>query len=109
MLLIGIVFISSILIFSLSLRIAERDVFMLAAQLNPDLNIAQQGLTKNDISDFADALWFTIITMTTVGYGDYFPKTTFGRLIDIILVVWGTFIVSLMVVVLTNTLNMDQS
>jgi hypothetical protein len=63
----------------------------------------------NDISNFENALWLTIITMTTVGYGDFYPRTTFGRIIDIILVVWGTFIVSLMVVVLTNTLNMDQS
>jgi hypothetical protein len=47
--------------------------------------------------------------MTTVGYGDYFPRTIFGRVIDVVLVVWGTFIVSLMVVVLTNTLNMDPS
>lgn len=47
--------------------------------------------------------------MTTVGYGDFFPRTVFGRIIDILLVVWGTFIVSLMVVVLTNTLNMDQT
>lgn len=47
--------------------------------------------------------------MTTVGYGDYFPRTIFGRIIDVVLVVWGTFVVSLMVVVLTNTLNMDQS
>jgi hypothetical protein len=47
--------------------------------------------------------------MTTVGYGDFFPRTAFGRIIDVILVVWGTFVVSLMVVVLTNTLNMDQS
>lgn len=65
--------------------------------------------TSNDISDFQNALWLTIITMTTVGYGDYYPRTTFGRVIDVLLVVWGTFIVSLMVVVLTNTLNMDQS
>ena len=63
----------------------------------------------NDISNFQNALWLTIITMTTVGYGDYYPRTTFGRIIDVILVIWGTFIVSLMVVVLTNTLNMDQS
>ena len=54
-------------------------------------------------------MWLTIITMTTVGYGDLYPRTIFGRVIDVILVVWGTFIVSLMVVVLTNTLNMDQS
>lgn len=47
--------------------------------------------------------------MTTVGYGDYFPRTTIGRVIDIVLVVWGIFIVSLMVVVLTNALNMDPN
>ena len=47
--------------------------------------------------------------MTTVGYGDFFPRTLIGRMIDVVLVVWGTFVVSLMVVVLTNTLNMDQS
>lgn len=54
-------------------------------------------------------MWLTIITMTTVGYGDFFPRTLFGRAIDVLLVIWGTFIVSLMVVVLTNTLNMDQA
>ena len=47
--------------------------------------------------------------MTTVGYGDYFPRTLIGRIINTLLVVWGIFIVSLMVVLLTNTLNMDSS
>ena len=47
--------------------------------------------------------------MTTVGYGDYFPRTLIGRSIDVILVIWGIFIVSLMVIVLTNALNMDSS
>lgn len=47
--------------------------------------------------------------MTTVGYGDFFPRTLVGRIIDTLLVVWGVFIVSSMVVLLTNTLNMDSS
>ncbi len=61
------------------------------------------------IDRIENAIWLTIITMTTVGYGDYYPRTLFGRLIDVVLVIWGTFIVSIMVVALTNTLNMDQS
>jgi potassium intermediate/small conductance calcium-activated channel subfamily N protein 2 len=108
MLLIGIVFTSSILIFALSLRIAERDVPSVLATLS-NMSQGSAKSVSNDISSFANALWLTIITMTTVGYGDFYPRTTFGRIIDVVLVVWGTFIVSLMVVVLTNTLNMDQS
>lgn len=109
MLLIGIVFICSILIFATSLRIAERDVQAIFNQINSNSEGNSQKSGTNDISDFSNALWLTIITMTTVGYGDYYPRTTFGRVIDVILVVWGTFVVSLMVVVLTNTLNMDPS
>lgn len=47
--------------------------------------------------------------MTTVGYGDFVPRTTIGRAIDIVLVIWGIIIVSLMVVVLTNALSMDPN
>jgi len=28
-----------------------------------------------------DAIWWAIVSMTTVGYGDYFPTTTLGRLL----------------------------
>jgi len=46
-------------------------------------------------------MWCTIITMTTVGYGDYYPKTHIGRLIGVIACLWGNFITSIMVVSLT--------
>ena len=54
-------------------------------------------------------MWDVIITLTTVGYGDYYPVTNFGRFIGIITAFWGVFFVSLFVVALTNTLELEES
>jgi len=54
------------------------------------------------------AAWNVIITLTTVGYGDYYPKTDFGRIIGIITAFWGIFFLSLFVIALTNTLNLAE-
>lgn len=43
--------------------------------------------------------------MTTVGYGDYYAKTLFGRILTLTIAVWGNIIISLFVVVLTNLLD----
>lgn len=34
---------------------------------------------------FIDALWWTMTTLVTVGYGDYFPESDFGRIFTMLL------------------------
>lgn len=36
---------------------------------------------KNDFSSYADALWWGVITVTTIGYGDAVPKTWMGKIV----------------------------
>jgi voltage-gated potassium channel len=36
-----------------------------------------------------DAVWYTFVTITTVGYGDRYPVTTEGRLIGIVIMTAG--------------------
>ena len=43
----------------------------------------------SNIRTFEDALWWAASTMTTVGYGDYFPVTPAGRGIAIALMLFG--------------------
>ena len=42
-----------------------------------------------NITTFGDAVWWTLTTMSTVGYGDRFPTTVEGRLVAIGLMVAG--------------------
>jgi len=56
-----------------------------------------------------NSIWFTVVTMTTVGYGDLYPKTIGGRVIGMITCIWGIFITSFFTVTLTNFLTFTPS
>ena len=44
---------------------------------------------------FTDALWWAIVTLTTVGYGDISPDSTGGRLIGVVLMFFGIGVLGL--------------
>ncbi|MDN4165232.1 ion transporter [Cytophagales bacterium LB-30] len=48
----------------------------------------ESGLNSN-IKTAEDALWWSFVTITTVGYGDFYPTTTEGRLIASVLMLGG--------------------
>jgi Ion channel len=46
-----------------------------------------------NITDFGDAIWWAVTTMTTVGYGDRYPVTGVGRMVALALMVGGIALV----------------
>ena len=50
-----------------------------AEQTNPDANIKTA----------SDAIWYTMVTISTVGYGDRYPTTNWGRIIGSVIIIVG--------------------
>ncbi len=50
---------------------------------------AEGASTQANIKTGIDALWWNIVTLATVGYGDKYPVTTAGRVVGIVVIVCG--------------------
>ena len=94
-----ILLVFTIILMSFMLRIFEYGF----SQDAGDKMIASAKAIKNaQFDSYIDVVWVVIITLLTVGYGDIFPKTHLGRLIAFFSSIIGMIITSLLVVKLTN-------
>lgn len=54
---------------------------------------AERGAEGATITTFGDAVWWSLVTITTVGYGDTYPVTDVGRFLAVLLMGGGLVIV----------------
>ncbi len=57
-----------------------------------------------NITTGGDALWWAVVTITTVGYGDKYPITTLGRLTGVMVMFAGVGIIGALASILASVL-----
>ena len=57
--------------------------------------------TEPDVKSFSDGLWWALVTITTVGYGDITPMTTIGRLVASALMFLGLGLIASLTAVIS--------
>ncbi|TNV84177.1 hypothetical protein FGO68_gene11495 [Halteria grandinella] len=85
----------SILILSYQIRIFEVPYYRALGQL--------------DLEQFISSVWLVVITMGTVGFGDVVPVTPIGRLIIMMTSIWGTFVITLVLVAFGNIFALQKT
>ncbi|XP_033763359.1 potassium voltage-gated channel protein Shaw-like [Pecten maximus] len=90
-----------------TLRVGKRDMFIMFLYVLIGVlffsNVMYVVEKRDDFPSIPDTWWWSVITMTTVGYGDMIPKTAFGKIIGTICALSGVFMFSLIIPIFVNT------
>jgi voltage-gated potassium channel len=63
--------------------------------------------TNPEFATVGEVLWWGIVTLTTVGYGDIVPKTTAGRLCGIAIMFTGIAVLGVLAGSLASLFNLE--
>jgi voltage-gated potassium channel len=94
---------------SLTLRKAVGLIVAVATTLAITAAVLERLLEPKIFDTFPHALWFTITTVTTVGYGDYVPESAAGRLVASALMLTGLGLIPLITSVVVSILVSQRS
>ena len=60
---------------------------------------------EENITNFPDALWYCFAVVTTIGFGDFVATSTVGRILTVILGIYGVFVVAILTSIIVNFYN----
>ncbi len=89
----------------LPLAIASSSITVVGATL---VWFVEQDVPGSGMRHFSEALWWAIVTVTTVGYGDVTPVTTIGRGVAVVLMVSGIGTIGLLASQVSSALIAHQ-
>jgi voltage-gated potassium channel len=66
-------------------------------------------IDRRDFHTLGDGLWWALVTIATVGYGDIVPHTAWGRIVGSVVIVVGVTFIAVLTATLTSIfISTDQ-
>jgi voltage-gated potassium channel len=87
----------------LTSREGFRYVALMTALLVVVAGASVSAVDTHDFPDVWDGVWWAVVTMTTVGYGDSYPTTVAGRLLAMALMIVGIGFISVLTATIASS------
>ncbi len=68
---------------------------------------AERDYPGSNIHSYGDAIWWALVTVTTVGYGDYVPVSPTGRVIATLMLINGVVLISVVTAIIAARFVQD--
>jgi hypothetical protein len=59
-------------------------------------------MVEENITNFWDAMWYCFTVITTIGFGDFYATSVVGRILTVILGIYGIVVVAILTSVIVN-------
>ncbi|UII20942.1 potassium channel family protein [Fulvivirga ligni] len=69
------------------------------------IGVVEQKSPDANIKSISDAFWYAIVTLTTVGYGDFYPVTPVGKVIGLFLIIGSIGVLGYVIGEITSKFN----
>ena len=69
------------------------------------ISVLEKGQSNANIHSVTDALWYAVVTLTTVGYGDFYPVTMAGKLVGLFIILGSLGVLGYVIGDVTSRIN----
>jgi voltage-gated potassium channel len=73
------------------------------------VDLTERHVPQSNMHGFGTALWWAIVTVTTVGYGDHFPISTAGRVVACVMMLVGIGLIGTLTATVASAFVRDHA
>jgi len=72
------------------------------------MQVAERRVNEG-LGHYWNCMWLAVVSMTGIGFGDYYPQTSLGRLAASLAFAWGALLAALLVMTAIRTMELSNS